>query len=235
MSVILSIARIAGLVCILLTALPASAQEVTDLPVTEVPAGTNTSSRFALLLTGDGGWASLDKAVSHRLAASGLSVVGFDSLKYYWTPRTPQNAATDVERVLRHYLQEWEKTDVLLLGYSFGADVLPSIVNRLPADLRARIVAIALVGLAHDVTWEVKLTDWIPGLARVGTPIAPEIARLPPIPLLCLYGKGEKSLCPELSRERATAVAMGKGHHLGGDYELIADRILEFSRSRELP
>jgi type IV secretory pathway VirJ component len=42
-------------------------------------------------------------------------------------------------------------------------------------------------------------------------------------------------LCPELPRERATAVLIGKGHHLGGDYAMIADRILVFSRSDKCP
>jgi len=211
------------------------ASDVADLPITEVAAIAGSSPQLALLLTGDGGWAALDHGVSTRLAESGVPVVGLNSLKYFWRPRTPEGAAADVDRVLRHYLAAWNKGQVLLIGYSFGADVLPSIVNRLPSDLRARVVSISLIGLAHDVTWEVRVTDWLPGLAPTGTPIASEIERLPPIPLLCLHGADERSLCPELRPDRASVVSVGKGHHLDGDYAAIADRILEFSRSKGTP
>jgi type IV secretory pathway VirJ component len=228
------------LVCALLGLTGASptgswASEVADLPITEVRAPEGASPQFALLLTGDGGWAAFAHGVSARLAQSGISVVGLSSLKYFWRPRTPEGAAADVGRVLRHYLAAWNKGQVMLIGYSFGADVLPSIVNRLPADLRATIASISLIGLAHDVTWEVRVTDWLPGLAPTGTLISPEIERLPPIPLLCLFGADEKSLCPELRPDRATVVSIGKGHHLDGEYTAIADRILEFARSNGLP
>jgi type IV secretory pathway VirJ component len=137
--------------------------------------------------------------------------------------------------VLRHYLAGRERQPLTLLGYSFGADVLPSIVNRLPADLRDRISHLVLIGLGHDATWEIRVTEWLPGLAPVGEPLAPEIARLPELPILCLYGEDERSLCPALSANRATGFCIGSGHHLGGDYDAIADRILAFIRVPTAP
>ena len=202
---------------------------IQDLPVTEVAADNRSSKQFALLLTGDGGWAGLDQDVSARLAALGTPVVGFNSLKYFWTQRTPEQTAVDVARVLRHYFSSWDKSEVLLIGYSFGADVLPFVVNRLPADLRARVATISLAGLGKDATWEVHVANWLPGFASVGSPIAPEIEALA-TPMLCLYGEGEKdSLCPTLTGSRVRAEMVGKGHHLGGEYTTIADRILEFT------
>jgi type IV secretory pathway VirJ component len=47
-----------------------------------------------VLLTGDGGWAGLDQELAERLAARGVPVVGFNSLKYFRTERTPEEAAT---------------------------------------------------------------------------------------------------------------------------------------------
>jgi len=45
---------------------------------------------FAILATGDGGWAELDRELAHRLAAADLPVVGWNSRAYYWTRRTPR-------------------------------------------------------------------------------------------------------------------------------------------------
>ena len=65
-----------------------------------------------LFLSGDGGWASLDKTVATRLSQSGMSVIGLNSRKYFWTARTPETTTRDVERILRHYLQAWHKSEI---------------------------------------------------------------------------------------------------------------------------
>lgn len=206
------------------------ASEVGDLPLVEVPAPRSESPRFMLFLSGDGGWASLDKTVAARVSQAGISVIGFNSRKYFWNARTPDASTRDIERVLRHYLQAWHKTEIVLVGYSFGADVLPYIVNHLPPDLRARVANISFVALGRDATWEVHALDWVPGLEVVGEPIEPDLERLPKVPLLCVYGAGEDSLCPTLERNGAVVDTIGKGHRFGGDYDEVADRILAFSR-----
>jgi type IV secretory pathway VirJ component len=217
--------------------LPVHAAGVDDLPLVESPAlqSPAQSPRFMLFLSGDGGWASLDKTVAARVSHAGMSVVGFNSRKYFWTARTPDATAKDVERVLRHYLQQWHKSEIALAGYSFGADVMPVIVNRLPADLRARIANISLIALGRDATWEVHALDWVPGLAAVGDPIDSDLAGLPKVPLLCLYGAGENSLCSTLDASRAIVGTIGKGHHFGGDYDEVADRVIEFARASKAP
>jgi type IV secretory pathway VirJ component len=203
-------------------------QQINDLPVNEVPAQGN-SDTFALLLTGDGGWAGLDQELAARLAASGVPTVGLNSLKYFWTQRSADEAAKDVARVIRHYLSAWNKKRVLLVGYSFGADVLPFVVNRLPADLKSQVATVSLLGLDSKASFEVGVADWI-GSDEAGLPTRPELANLASTPVLCIYGEGEKdSICPSLSAPRLKSEEVGTGHHFGGEYAQLADRILAFA------
>ena len=205
--------------------------EISDLPVTEVQAA-GSSAELALLLTGDGGWAGLDQELAARLAASGVPTVGLNSLKYFWTQRTPEETARDVARLMRHYLAAWEKERVILVGYSFGADVLPFVVNRLPPELRARVASVSLLGIDSNASFEVSVADWV-GSGDGGPPTRPEVAALAHVPVLCIYGEGESdSICPllpaaaNLAREQ-----VGKGHHFSGEYATLADRILAFART----
>ncbi|RNF27906.1 hypothetical protein NM04_26050, partial [Massilia aurea] len=91
-----------------------------DLPLTAVPATAGatpaTHELFAVLLSGDGGWAGLDQDVAAALAARGIPVVGFDSLRYFWRARTPETAARDLARVVRGYGAAWRRPRVLLIG-----------------------------------------------------------------------------------------------------------------------
>jgi type IV secretory pathway VirJ component len=205
-------------------------QQIDDLPVNEVHAEGN-SDEFALLLTGDGGWAGLDQELAARLAASGVPTVGLNSLKYFWTQRSADEAARDVARVIRHYLSSWGKKRVLLVGYSFGADVLPFVVNRLPADLQSQIETVSLLGLDSTASFEISVADWI-GNDTAGLPIRPELATLRVKPVLCIYGEGEQdSICPSLHEPRVTSEQVGTGHHFGGEYAQLADKILTFART----
>ncbi|MBS0379794.1 MAG: virulence factor family protein [Proteobacteria bacterium] len=212
---------------------PAAAErpaEIGDLPVEEVPA-TGSSPEFALIMTGDGGWAGLDQELAARLAAQGVPTVGLNSLKYFWRQKTPEEAARDVTRVLRHYFTAWNKERVLLIGYSFGADVLPFVVNRLPPELRAKVASVSLLGIDSSASFEISISDWV-GSDGGGSPTRPEVARITALPVLCLYGEGEKdSICPGLSEPAIRREQVGTGHHFGGEYATLADRILAFARN----
>jgi type IV secretory pathway VirJ component len=211
-------------------------QEISDLPVNEVPAeGPASSDEMALLLTGDGGWAGLDQELATQLAASGVPTVGLNSLKYFWTERTPAETAQDVARVMRHYLAAWNKQRVLLVGYSFGADVLPFVVNRLPTDLRERVATVSLLGVDSNASFEIRIADWV-GSDDGGPPTKPEVAAIGGVPVLCVYGEGESdSICPGLPKgpehTKITLAEVGKGHHFSGEYSTLAERILAFARA----
>jgi type IV secretory pathway VirJ component len=211
-------------------AVAAAAPEISDLPLHEVHAA-GPAQEFALLLTGDGGWAGLDQELAARLAANGVSTVALNSLKYFWTPRTPEQTAQDVARVLRHYFAAWNAQRVLMIGYSFGADVLPFVVNRLPPDLRARVASVSLLGIDAQASFEVHVAEWVGG-DEGGAPTRPELAAITAVPVLCIYGEGETdSICPQMPPGTVTRERIGEGHHFSGEYALLADRILSFART----
>jgi type IV secretory pathway VirJ component len=207
--------------------------DISDLPLSEVPAA-KAGDTLALLVTGDGGWAPLDQNVSAELARRGIAVVGLSSLKYFWRSRTPELAARDVTNVLRHYLGAWRRSRVVLIGYSFGADVMPFIVNRLPQDIRARVISINLLGPSANATFQVSVSDLIHSGSAASRPVAPELFRIADVPVLCIHGEGEQdSLCPTLAQRTVTSVRIGEGHHFGNQYGAVAEEIAAFAaRSR---
>ncbi|HSB34389.1 MAG TPA: AcvB/VirJ family lysyl-phosphatidylglycerol hydrolase [Nitrospirota bacterium] len=199
-----------------------------DLPLVEVPSqGNNGSDFFAVIISGDGGWAGLDREVGGALAQRGIPVVGLNALQYFWTKRTPDGASEDLVRILRHYQRAWNKDGAVLIGYSLGADVLPFMANRLPRDVLERVQAIVLLGPGRAAEFEFHFTEWLEKSSKAALPVLPEVERLRGKRVLCVYSAGEQdSLCPELEHEHAELVRMPGGHHFGGEYESIAETIL---------
>lgn len=207
---------------------PPAPAVLSNLPVIEIAArpGALDSDMLAVLMSGDGGWAGLDKNVAEALAARGIPVVGLDSLRYYWTPRTMDGAAADIDRLLRYYLAHWNKKRALLIGYSQGANVLPFVLNRLPETTRAQIALAAAIGLTDYASFEFHMTHWIQDDTS-GLPTLPETRKISGVPFLCIYGRDESdSICPQLDPSKVRVVAMKGGHHFGGDYNRLAQEIL---------
>lgn len=206
------------------------ADELRDLPLEEVRAPSGRSSkRMAIFLTGDGGWAEIDKGVSAELAARGIDVVALSSLQYFWKPRSPGGTANDVARVLRHYLRAWTKQEVIVVGYSFGADVSAFVVNRLPVELKERVVGVTVLGLAETADFEVHVSTWL-GVDHHGVPTKPEVEALV-TRVLCVYGDGENdSQCPRLTGANIKVAKIGDGHHFGNRYREIAEAIIDSTR-----
>jgi len=101
--------------------------------------------------------------------------------------------------------------------------------NRLPEEMLPKVSLVALVGLGQTVNFEFHVTEWLHASAgKKALPILPEVNKLRGKRVLCFYGEKEKdTLCRDLDKQLATAVSMPGAHHFGGDYDAIADRILE--------
>lgn len=201
-------------------------EELAGLPIVEVPA-KQPGDALAVLISGDGGWAGIDKAVAAALAERGIPVVGLDSLRYFWNERTPHSSAADVDRIVQHYMRAWDKKDVVLIGYSQGADVLPFVVNRLPAPTRAHIRLAAMLGLGERAVFEFRLANWLSPDDDEGLPIEPELRRMSEVRALCVYSDADESSCPDAASATLHAVSLPGGHHFGGDYHRVAALILE--------
>lgn len=210
------------------TSPPPIPKSLGNLPVLEIPATGPESDTFAIIISGDGGWAGLDKEVGAALVAKGVDVIGVDSLRYFWTARTPDSTAADLDRIIRFYAAQFNKKRVVLIGYSQGADVLPFVVTRLPRESRALVTLAAGMGLSEHAAFEFHLANWVSN-GTEGPETLPEVAKINGIPFLCIYGADEKdTICPKLEKTpSARVVKLPGGHHFNGNYGMLADQILK--------
>lgn len=205
---------------------------VAGLPLVEVPAA-RPGHALAVVLSGDGDWADIDRAMARTLADSGVAVVGLRSRSYLQGGRrTPLVLADDVARVLRHYMAAWQRDSVVIVGYSRGADFAPFVANRLPADLHDRLSLVAMLALAPAASFQFHWSDLVRDTKRdTDLPTLPEVARLRGVHLLCIYGREEEeSACRDVDPTAVRAIERGGGHHFDGDYRALGVLVLDALR-----
>lgn len=213
--------------------LAATASGADSLPLAPLPAA-GASRVAAILLSGDGGWRDLDKTIGEKLQAAGVPVLGWDSLRYFWSAKTPDQTAADLAAAMAEYGGKWRVERFALIGYSFGADALPAVYNRLPIRFREQTAMLALLGVEPKADWEIHMAGWLGAPpSAAATPIAPELAKIAPDLIQCFYGVEETgSACPALIGSGAEVVETPGDHHFGHDYAALAARILDGLRRR---
>jgi type IV secretory pathway VirJ component len=202
---------------------------VGDLPL--VPIQAARGPLLAVPLTGDGGSAAGDKSLAVAFLRHDVAVVGLSSPRYLAHERTRHQAAGDLARILRHFLDAWHRERVVIVGYSRGADIGPFMVSRLPAALRDRVALTALLGPGERASFKLGLLDLFRAHGRQGLPVSSEVAKLRDTPVLCIYGPRDAgAICPSLQEAGLARAVVRTGGHAG-----VGERAIPpFGRIRDL-
>jgi len=201
-----------------LASVPGFAQRRSELPLVRVEAPAGTTGPMILLLSGDGDWAPFPKQLSELAAAHGSPVLGLKMRSYLSQRRTPDEMAATLAPVVRGQLGDWGRSQLMVIGYSRGADIAPFVVNRWPEDLRSQVSGMALVGLSERAGFEFHYDDLLFDIARAtDLPTRPEVEKLVGMPLWCLRGADEnESFCDRPVAGMQVATHSGS-HRAGGD------------------
>jgi len=209
---------------------------VDGLPIVELPPPASEAGRHPLIIfySGDGGWRDIDKKIGGYLSDEGYFVVGIDSLRYFWREKEPREMAADLDRLIRHYNKQANGNGVMLVGYSFGADVLPFMVSRMAPDTKAEIKLVSLMGISEHASFAIRLQDIIGGINHDGPPTLPELLKLKGVPIQCVFGVAEKdSVCAQKELDVVVnRIQLNGGHHFDGDYRHTADLIIAADKIR---
>ncbi|MGA1799465.1 AcvB/VirJ family lysyl-phosphatidylglycerol hydrolase [Sphingomonas sp. 4RDLI-65] len=196
---------------------------------TDVPTTGPRQRVAAVFLSSDMGLRSgMAPEVMRRLAADGVSVVGVNTLTYMRKARTPAEVTALVARAEVRALRLGDTDRVVLIGQSFGADMLHVGLFGLPPSLRAKIAGIVLVVPEDTVEFRASpgeiLDAWTPT-----TDALPTARALTWAPVLCVSGIEEPaSLCPLLTQPNVRRVALPGGHPLHRDVDALYATVSRF-------
>ena len=185
-----------------------------DLPVITYPSSIQSKKPLVFLFSGDGGWLDFNDKLAIAFASNGYNTVGFNSRSYFWDKKTPEKTAHDIASLINIYLKEYHSRRVILCGYSFGADVVPFIYNRLSLNLKHRVSSLVLLSPFASTDFVVHTSD----LLNIGSDnrefkVFQEVQEIK-IPTYCFYGEDESSKpLIELKRNNFFVETLSGDHH----------------------
>lgn len=196
-------------------------------PVTPTgPIRVDERDLAVVFFSGDmGPHVGLGPSVVAALSAHGLRVTAVNSLVYFRIKRTPREARALVIAGIERTLVQTGAKHLILVGQSFGSDMLQQSLPGLPPALRARVAFVVLT--VPGVTLDYQA---FPGglWSSADQPTAlPTGRKLDWVPSLCIYGAAEPdSLCPYLTMPNVTRLALPGDHFLRRDPDPLARAII---------
>lgn len=173
-----------------------------------------------LFISGDGGWSNFDKTLVQILAEHDVSTVAINTLKYFWHEKPPDQVAADLKRLVA--ICRRDGLPLLAGGYSFGAEVMPVVLDR--PDLTGVFSGLILISPGPHASFEVSVLDWLRTKEKP-TPyrVVDHARALEGLPTFCAAGeKDEESICAALrGDERRDVVLLPGAHHFSGQYEKV--------------
>ena len=181
----------------------------------------------AIIFSGDGGFRlGLGKYVAQRLEQEGIPVVGVNSLTYYRKTRTAGDARRLIEDAIVRAKAINPTARIILIGQSFGADMLHVGLATLPPARRREIAAVALVVPGATVEFRASPAEIFTFMIAEHDAL-PTAQKLDWVPLLCIYGAQEQhSLCPLLRQPNARIVKLPGGHQLNWNSSAVEQQII---------
>lgn len=197
-----------------------------NLPIKEWT--TNSQDKpLIFYLSGDGGMNNFSTGLCEALHDKGFDVSALNSKSYFWDKKTPQKTADDINNFLTKKLSGRKNQQIILIGYSFGADVLPFILNRIPKDIDNKILVSFLMASSGNTDFEIHWSDIFGGHTKRSMDVVSEINKLTDEKIVILSASNDKTLAVnKITLKRFTREVLPGGHHFDGDTKEVAKVIL---------
>ncbi|NCU04607.1 MAG: virulence factor family protein, partial [Chitinophagaceae bacterium] len=199
-----------------------------SLPVKEWTT-SNSAKPLVLYITGDGGLNHFSTQLCNTLFASGYDVLALNARSYFWEKKTPQQTAAAISSYLSAKLNTKADRTVVLVGYSFGADVMPFIVNHLATVIQQKLSSVVLLSPSSSTDFEIHVSDmWGESKTRAMNVVA-EINRMASPKTLIIFGADEDGvLSPEIQLKNVTIQTLPGSHHFDGNISEVVAAIRRY-------
>ncbi len=180
-------------------------------------------------ISGDGGLNKFSVGLCQSLNNKGFDVVALDAKSYFYDKKTPEQTALDIAGYLSKKINGRANQQIALIGYSFGADVLPFVLNRLPKNILDDVEVSFIMASSGSTDFEIHWLDMFGSNKKRSMDVVNEINKISNQKIIIINASDDNNL--DLNRidlKKYTLVVLPGGHHFDGDTDEIVVRIMRY-------
>jgi len=197
------------------------------LPVS-VFEGCDTTKPVLFYVSGDGGWNKFSKAFIQNLNERGFGVVGLNAKEYFWQKKDAAQTAKDMSSIISGHMKAMKNKSFILIGYSFGADVMPFAITHSKAGVMDNLKYIILMSPSAKTDFEIHVSELLGIGNSEGESVPDEINKINK-PVLFVFGEKEDGFpIRNIRIKNFKTEKLPGGHHYDGDPGAVCDIILPY-------
>jgi type IV secretory pathway VirJ component len=202
-----------------------SFSQKTTLPVSFY-SNADSTKPLIFYISGDGGFNKFSTSFMQTLNKQGYAVIGLNAKDYFWNRKTPQEAANAIESAINESNKQWKKKNIVLIGYSFGADVTPFIFTNFSATLAGKVNHLILLSPSSKTDFEIHVLQMMGWGKNSGESVSAEINKISK-PVTIIVGDDENEFpFSQLTIKNKQVIKMPGGHHYDGDVNALCNQIV---------
>ena len=201
----------------------------TSLPLKVFKSSAVTALPMVIFISGDGGLNSFSESLCLSLSQKGVPVVVLDAKKYFWDSRTPEETTSDISHVFESNAKILGCNSFVLVGFSFGASLLPFLVNRFPAGVASKLALALLISPDRNCDFEVHLSDMLNlGFSKGKYDVIKEVERGDRTKMEAVFGSEESLEVRKAFQQTGIKIQTLQGnHHFDSGSEILAGWIVD--------
>jgi type IV secretory pathway VirJ component len=117
----------------------------------------------------------------------------------------------------------------VFIGYSFGADVMPFVLNRLPKNILDVVEVSFIMASSGSTDFEIHWMDMFGSNKKRSMDVVDEINKITNQKIIIINGSDDNNLDINLIHlKKYTLVVLPGGHHFDGDTKEIVEKITKY-------
>jgi type IV secretory pathway VirJ component len=199
-----------------------------DLPVTAWNGDSLDKRPLIFYVSGDGGINRFSTQLCETIKNEGYDVAALNARSYFYSRKTPEQTAFDFGNYLNQIIKGRINQQIVLIGYSFGADIVPFILNRLPNYIHTKVMVSFLMASSGSTDFEIHWSDILGGNSKRKMDVVSEINRLAGDSIVIISAGNDHSLdINKITLHTYTREVLPGGHHFDGDTDEITKVIIK--------
>jgi len=179
-------------------------------------------------VSGDGGYTGFSENICTTINKTGYKIVALNSKSYFNDQKTPEQTTKDIVVYLNTEFSKRKNQQLVLAGYSFGADIVPFISNILPDSLKRKLISVVLLSPSTSTDFETHIWDMLGGNKKRSRDVVAEINKMGTIKTAIILENDAGFPINGIKLKNCDYYKLAGGHHFEGNTNEVVKTMMKY-------
>ena len=190
---------------------------------------TSLDKPLVFYISGDGGYTSFSEGVCATINKAGYMVASLNSKSYFDDKKTPRQTTDDFVNYLNDKINKRKDQQFILIGYSFGADITPFVVNLFPDSIKKKLISVILLSPSTSTDFETHVWDKLGLKKKRSMNVVAEVNKLGAIKTTIILGNEDDDFpINNIKLKNYVHELLPGGHHYEGNTDEVGKTIMKY-------